>query len=113
MNIWIDAQLSPEIAEWISSTFQIEAHSARDLGLRHAIDYDIFWAARNANAVVMSKDKDFLNLLERFGPPPQILWITCGNTSNAFLKVLLEKTLKKALELLEQGEQLVEIQDAR
>lgn len=60
----------------------------------------------------MSKDKDFQNLLEQFGPPPQILWITCGNTSNAFLKALLEKTLKKALELLEQGEQLVEIQDA-
>lgn len=66
----------------------------------------------NSNAVVMSKDKDFQNLLEQFGPPPQILWITCGNTSNAFLKALLEKTLKKALELLEQGEQLVEIQDA-
>jgi predicted nuclease of predicted toxin-antitoxin system len=60
---------------------------------------------------VITKDSDFFGLLERFGPPPQILWITCGNTSNAYLRDVLQRTLPRALKLLEQGEPLAEISD--
>lgn len=60
----------------------------------------------------MTKDSDFLLLLDRLGPPPQILWITCGNTSNAHLKEILKGSLSRALDLLQQGERLVEISDA-
>lgn len=81
MSIWIDAQLSPELARWITETFGLQAHAVRDLGLRDAQDSEIFQAARRAEAIVMTKDNDFAMLLERFGPPPQVLWITCGNTS--------------------------------
>jgi len=81
----------------------------RDLGLRDAEDIDIFEAARQANAVVMSKDSDFVDLVNRFGPPPQVLWIRCGNTSNAQMQVILSGTLLAAADLLHQGEQLVEI----
>lgn len=82
MTIWIDAQLSPAIAVWISRKFAVNAVAIRDLGLRDAEDEEIFLAAKNANAVVMTKDSDFLILLDRFGTPPQIIWLTCGNTSN-------------------------------
>jgi predicted nuclease of predicted toxin-antitoxin system len=40
----------------------------------------------------MTKDSDFVALLDRFGPPPQVIWITCGNTSNARLKEILTIT---------------------
>jgi predicted nuclease of predicted toxin-antitoxin system len=60
----------------------------------------------------MTKDRDFPQLLEQLGPPPQIIWITCGNTSNAFLKDLLVRTMPPALKLLLQGESLVEISDS-
>ena len=76
MTLWIDAQLSPDLARWISDAFGVAAHAVRDLGLREAKDLAIFHAAREAAAVVMSKDSDFVLLLERFGPPPQILWVT-------------------------------------
>jgi predicted nuclease of predicted toxin-antitoxin system len=59
----------------------------------------------------MTKDSDFVVLLERFGPPPQVLWVTCGNTSNVRLKEILTSTLPKALELLNSGEKLVEISE--
>ncbi|MEM1128451.1 MAG: hypothetical protein AAGI71_17530 [Bacteroidota bacterium] len=37
MTLWIDAQLSPALAAWITSEFAgIDAHSARRLGLRDA-----------------------------------------------------------------------------
>jgi predicted nuclease of predicted toxin-antitoxin system len=83
----------------------------RELGIHRAKDPPIFQAARDAEAVVMTKDSDFLVLLERFGPPPQILWITCGNTSNARLKEVLGASLPRAFDLLRQGEPLVEISD--
>jgi len=112
MTMWIDAQLSPAIALWIGQNFPIRAVALRDLGLRDAEDETIFSRAKLAGAVVLSKDADFLDLLERFGPPPQILWLTCGNTSNARLKQILAGVLPDVLPLLQSGERLIEISDA-
>jgi predicted nuclease of predicted toxin-antitoxin system len=109
MIIWIDAQLSPALAPWMSETFGVAVVALRDIGLRDAKDRDIFLAAQQANAVVMTKDSDFVALLEHYGPPPQILWITCGNTSNAFLRDILGQPFPQALGLLQDGEKLVEI----
>ena len=109
MTIWIGAQISPAIAAWVSSNFAVSAVAIRDLGLRDAEDKEIFQAARRENAIVMTKDSDFMLLLDRLGPPPQVIWVTCGNTSNARLKEILTNTLPKALELLQSGEKLVEI----
>jgi predicted nuclease of predicted toxin-antitoxin system len=76
-----------------------------------ADDQTIFQAARQANAIVMTKDQDFVTLQERFGAPPKLIWVTCGNTSNAYLNRVLERVLNAALALLDQGEDLVEITD--
>jgi predicted nuclease of predicted toxin-antitoxin system len=84
----------------------------RDIGLRDAEDVDIFLAARTAGAVIMTKDADFLNLLDRLGTPPQIIWVTCGNTSNVRLKEILSGAMAEAINLLASGEPLVEISDA-
>ena len=109
MTIWVDAQMSPAIAAWMSSSFAVNAVAIRELGLRDAGDEEIFEAAKRENAVVMTKDSDFVLLLDRLGAPPQVIWVTCGNTSNARLKEILTDTLPKALELLKAGEGLVEI----
>ncbi|MGI2904204.1 DUF5615 family PIN-like protein [Tolypothrix sp. VBCCA 56010] len=109
MTIWVDAHLSPAIATWITSTFGIEAVALRDLGLRDAEDPEIFSSAKAQKCVVMTKDSDFVDLVERLGSPPQIIWLTCGNTSNARLCEILSETLPRALELLAAGETLVEI----
>ena len=109
MKIWIDAQISPAIAAWITLEFGIEAIALRELGLRDAEDLEIYYSAREANAIVLTKDRDFVSLSDRFGPPPKILWLTCGNTSNESLKRILHETLKLAIELLESGEDLVEL----
>ena len=65
--------------------------------------------AREANAVILTKDKDFAMLLQHFGVPPRIIWLTCGNTSNAALKVLLSGALIEAVGLLEARESIVEL----
>lgn len=109
MIIWVDAQLSPALAPWLREEFGVDAFSVRYLNLVEAKDREIFRAAREANVVVLTKDVDFVVLQERFGPPPAILWVRCGNTSNAYLKQLLQRTFDAARRLIESGEALVEI----
>ena len=111
MILWLDAQLPPSAAAWITATFGIEACAVRDLGLRDAKDPPIFHAARAAEAVMMTKDSDFVEMLQRLGPPPKVLWVTCGNTSNARLREILSGQLPAAVARLERGESLVEIVD--
>jgi predicted nuclease of predicted toxin-antitoxin system len=107
--IWIDAHLSPAISTWIRSTLGISALALRDIGLRDAEDAEIFEAAKSQGIIFMTKDSDFADLVNRFGQPPQIILLTCGNTSNDRLKQILQSNLSNALELLASGEPLVEI----
>ena len=111
MSIWIDAQLSPSMAEWIRDRFGVEAHAVRELALRDATDRQIFAAARERRAFVMTKDSGFIGLVNQLGAPPQVIWPTCGNTSNARLRQILSATLGHALDLLASGEPIVEIKD--
>ncbi len=107
--IWVDAHLSPALAKWITAEFGEAAQSVREVGSREAKDRDIFAAARQANAIVMTKDADFPEMVDKLGPPSHVIWLTCGNTSNAALRLLLKKTLPRALQLIRQGDALVEI----
>ena len=82
------------------------------MGLRGAKDREISDAARESGVVVVTKDRDLRELLERLGSPPSVIWITYGNTPNARLIEIIQCALPSALELLEEGESLVEISDA-
>jgi len=111
MKYWIDAQLPPSLAIWLSEQFKVNAIALRDIGLRDAQDDEIFKAARLENAVVITKDSDFVDLVLRLGAPPQILWITCGNATNQHLQKLLSTTFESAHQMLKNGELIVEIGD--
>ena len=112
MKIWVDAQLSPLIAQWLTSTYNIEAVAVRDLRLRDARDRGIFLSAREARAILLTKDRDMVNLVTQLGSPPQILWVTCGNTSNARLKTILANAWPTAEHLLKSREMIIEISDS-
>ena len=62
--------------------------------------------------MLAAKDEDFVEMVERLGPPPQVIWLTCGNTSNVALRSILKSELLKALVMLGKGERLVEISGA-
>ena len=111
MKIWIDAHVAPVVATWLKTNYEVEAVAVRDLGLLRADDQEIFEAAKEAAACVMTKDRDFCELVHRLGPPPQILWLTCGNTSSDRLRKILAGAFPRVLELLRQGEPLIEITD--
>ena len=90
----------------------MECASASDLGLSDALDPPIFAAARAAHATVMTKDADFAKMVERLGPPPRVIWLRCGNTSNAALKELLIRKLPECIVRLADGDSIVELGQA-
>ena len=109
MILWVEAHISPKLCPWIRRQFALDAVHVRDLGLREAEDPEIFKRAREAQVVVFTKDEDFVDLVGRLGTPPQVLWLRCGNMSNARLWTILSSALPNAIELLGRGEPVVEI----
>lgn len=88
----------------------MSCRAVRDLGLRDADDLTIFRAARDAGDVVLlSKDRDFVDLVLSRDPPPQMLWITCGNVTNRRLRELLQRAFPDAVTLLSTGIPIVEL----
>jgi predicted nuclease of predicted toxin-antitoxin system len=111
VRIWLDAQFSPALAQWLLRKFELEEVRAiqTDTGLVGSTDQAIFERAREANVVIMTKDRDFVDLLERLGPPPQVMWVTCGNTSNLEMRRILAAAGPAALVMLRGGDPLVEV----
>ena len=112
MTLWLDAQLSPRLAQWFGDSLHIAALPVRDVGLRDADDETIYREAAKAGVVVVTKDRDFVDLLLRLGPPPQIIWLTCGNTSETRLQEIFRTHFAAARKLIETGDSLVEIAGA-
>lgn len=107
-TFWIDAQLPPQLAEWLQVEFEFNAFALRELGLRDADDRTIFDRARADDVIMISTDVDFVDLVSRFGAPPKLIWLTCGNVSNEALRILLGARLKHALSVLE-SDDIVEV----
>ncbi len=111
MIFWLDARLPPQLASWPRERLALTVSALRDVGLRDATDETIFEAARAQSAVVITKDRDFIALVERYGPPPQVIWLTCGNTSDSHLQTLLLETWPQIRALLAANEPIVEVGD--
>lgn len=111
MIAWLDGQLPPALARWLTNRFGIVAFAIRELGLREASDREIFDAARQASATIISKDADFVALVQRFGPPPSLIWLTCGNVTNSRLQFVFESSFDRVKALLDSGIAIVELGD--
>lgn len=109
MILWLDNHLPPALASWMRVALDVECFPIRDLNLQRASDIEIFMSARGAGAVVVTKDGDFAALVGQHGPPPQVVLVTCGNTSNARLREVVEAGWATVRSMLEQGEPLVEL----
>lgn len=91
--------------------FKVQCFPVRDIGPVTLPDETLFLKARDAADVIITKDMDLVNILRRMGPPPRIIWLRMGNTSNANLKRVLAERLPQALVMMEGDETLVEIAD--
>ncbi|MCW5911542.1 MAG: DUF5615 family PIN-like protein [Cyclobacteriaceae bacterium] len=109
MTIWLDANISPAIARFISENFDVECFHIASLPVDISDDEAIFNAAKKeADVIVATKDYDFVLLQDRLGAPPKIIWLTFGNTPNVIVKEKLNLHLAEALKQLETAD-MVEI----
>jgi len=111
IELWLDMQLSPQLAKWISKAFSIKATSSYVLLYNTTKDEEIFLRAKESeNVIIITKDKDFLDLQARLFAPPKIIFLKTGNCSNEKMKNIFSEYLLFALEeLINTEAEIVEI----
>lgn len=107
MRLIIDQQLPPVLAEWFRQRGLDAAH-VRELGLTDAPDAVVWARAMLDDAVVVSRDEDFANLLRDRGGA-RLVWIRVGNCTNPQLLVMIEENWPAIARRLAQGERLLEL----
>jgi predicted nuclease of predicted toxin-antitoxin system len=108
MLLLIDAQLPPQLAQWLRSSGH-QAEAVRDLGMRDAADDEIWAYASAKGCVIITKDEDFAEMAARLPDGPAVLWIRCGNVLNRELRTRFESAWPEAQQLLAAGAKLIEL----
>ncbi|MCC5863426.1 MAG: DUF5615 family PIN-like protein [Gammaproteobacteria bacterium] len=110
-QLWIDAQLPPSLCQWLQGELGVEALHVAELGLLREADSVIFERAKAAAppVAILSKDEDFPRLVSQHGPPPQIVWLRCGNVTNSELRRIVGAAWPRIRSLLADSEPLIEI----
>jgi predicted nuclease of predicted toxin-antitoxin system len=100
----VDAQLPPRLARWLGDGGH-EAVHVQDLPGGLTLPDAALWDfARCEQRVVISKDKDFLDLAAVRGTPPKVMVIGLGNASTSALLSALEEALPLLIAQLERPE---------
>ncbi len=106
-EVWLDMNLP--IAAWLESRMGFPCRHFSQIGLQTASDHEVFRLAREADAVIFTKDADFAHIIRAAGQPPQIVWIRFGNVTSRRFESLLTPLVPHILASLRAGEPLIEI----
>lgn len=106
MRLIVDQQ-PPVLATWFWNE-GVDAVHVRDLGLTGAADTAIWADAMRDDAVVVSRDEDFVNLLRDRGGA-RLVWIRVGNCTNTALLAMIETNWPAIRQRLSDGERLIEL----
>ena len=106
MRFLVDAQLPPGLCRWLRERGH-EAEHVFDHGLGASTDVEVARRAADTNAVLISKDEDFVALAQADGPA--LVRLRCGNVTNKALAEWLGKRWKRVEERLGTGERVIEL----
>ena len=99
--------IAPALARWLCDRGH-DASTAAEVGLRDADDrVTLSYAALN-DAVVVTKDEDFIRLRAP-GDHPRVLWVRIGNAVNRILLARFEEAWPQIEAHLEHGAPLIEL----
>ena len=95
MFLLLDNHLSFRLPDLLNSTYA-DLHHVKEFQLEKASDNKIWdFAKQHTNAAIVTKDMDFYHLLNRYGPPPKLIWIRTGNsTTRQIAELLLNQSVK-------------------
>ena len=108
MRFLVDAQLPPRLAHVLTEAGH-EADHVEDLGLRHASDPAIWACAERRQAVIVTKDEDFVERYRRQASGPVIVWLRIGNSANAALLSWFLPILPAVVKRIRSGDRLIEV----
>jgi predicted nuclease of predicted toxin-antitoxin system len=84
MPFLVDAQLPPALARWFQEQ-GYKSSAVANVGLRDAVDTEIWDFALNGDWVIVTKDQDFAARVVQEEVSPQVVWLRIGNSSNEIL----------------------------
>lgn len=108
MNFLVDAQLPPGLVRWLNEHGHV-AHHVLALDLADAEDHTIWDHALKTGAIVLTKDEDFAERTSRTTSGPIIVWLRIGNSTNRALFRWLEPRWGAVIQLLSEGNRLIEV----
>jgi predicted nuclease of predicted toxin-antitoxin system len=104
----VDAQLPPKLARVLVEAGHEGGH-LEDVEMRHAKDGDIWDYAVRHQAVLVTKDEDFVERFRRCGNGPVIVWLRIGNSSNRMLLTWFFPLLPAIEARIRAGDKLIEV----
>ncbi len=108
MRFPVDAQLPPALARVLAEHGH-DAEHVHAIGMASAPDQDLWRYALQREAVLVTKDQDFVNPGPLAEPTPVIVWIRLGNTSRRSLLAWFEPLIEQLVSTIAAGERLVEL----
>ena len=85
------------------------AEDVADVGLVAGTDSEIWRYAIEQQAVLVTKDEDFADLVSLGRPAPVVVWVRVGNTTRRALLEWFEPLLDHLLKMVASGERLIEL----
>ncbi len=107
MNFLVDNQLPKALCDCLCANGHAAIHVA-DLKLDEASDLEIWNHAKARDAIVATKDEDFLHLANRRHESGKLLWVRVGNCRTAHLLREFEQGMDKISRAFAEGARIVE-----
>ena len=104
-EIWLDTHISPAVAKWMAQYTGLAVKSSYTLSLQNLPDLEIYKKAKKHGKVILiSKDTDFPELINRLGSPPKLIAVKIGNCRSKELWEYLRPIIVDAVDILDSTE---------
>ena len=108
MRFLVDAQLPPALALLLEEHGHTAEHIT-DIGPADSPDRELWRYALEHQAVIVTKDEDFANMIATGVDAPTVVWIRVGNTRRASLLAWFEPRIDQIVGMVEGGDRLIEL----
>lgn len=108
MRFLVDAQLPPALVRLLREHEHTAEH-VTDIGPADAPDRDIWQYALEHDAVIVTKDEDFADMVATGREAPSVVWVRIGNTRRAALLAWFEPLIDQIVEMVSAGNRLIEL----
>jgi predicted nuclease of predicted toxin-antitoxin system len=104
----IDAQLPPALARLLTAHGH-QAEHVSDIGRGDAPDRELWHYAVEHDAVLVTKDEDFTDMVLLGDPAPVVVWVRVGNTRKQALLEWFGPLIDRIVAMASTGDRLIEL----